>query len=279
MIIRERILGNPAACKGGGGGAHFLAMKMEPRAVLRAAALLKEARRGWALTGAGVSTPSGIPDFRGPGGLWQTHDPEEVSSLAGFHRNPQGFYAFWLWRFQHMAQAQPNPVHHLLARLEARGHLAGVITQNIDGLHQRAGSRWVLEVHGHTRSGTCLACGRSYPAAWIEAEAERAGLARCACGGLVKPDVVLFDEALPPEFALAQREVAQADVLFVLGTSLTVWPAAGLVPLAAASGARVIIAGGEPTPFDSRAEVVLRGDLVEMATLLARALEVEGARA
>jgi len=250
-------------------------MGYEPSAVRLAARLLREAQRAWALTGAGVSTPSGIPDFRGPQGLWRTHNPEEVSTIEGFRRNPQAFYAFWLWRFQSMGQAQPNPVHRFLAALEARGFLRGVITQNIDGLHQRAGSRRVLEVHGHVRSASCLSCGAKYPMGWVAEEVERTGLARCSCGDLVKPDVVLFGEPLTPDFEVAQREVAEADLLFVLGTSLTVWPVAGLVPWAASRGARLIIANAEPTPYDPYADVLLRGDLVETCTLLARALEVD----
>jgi NAD-dependent deacetylase len=126
----------------------LLTMGLDPEGIRAAARLLREAQQAWALTGAGVSTASGIPDFRGPQGLWRTHNPEEVSTIEGFHHNPQAFYAFWLWRFENMRKAQPNPVHKLLAALEARGFLQGVITQNIDGLHQRAGSRRVLEVHG-----------------------------------------------------------------------------------------------------------------------------------
>ncbi|MFN3347101.1 MAG: SIR2 family NAD-dependent protein deacylase, partial [Candidatus Bipolaricaulaceae bacterium] len=134
-------------------------MRLEPSAIRLAARLLREARRAWALTGAGVSTPSGLPDFRGPKGLWRTHNVEELSTLEGFHRNPRAFYSFWLWRFQLMSQAQPNQVHRFLAALEEQGMLQGVITQNIDGLHQRAGSQRVLEVHGHVRSASCVSCG------------------------------------------------------------------------------------------------------------------------
>lgn len=251
-------------------------MAPESDAVERAAQLLSKARAAWALTGAGVSTASGIPDFRSPGGLWDLADPEEVASLDSFHRNPEAFYRFWLWRFRHMEHAQPNVVHTLLARLEAQGRLEGVITQNIDGLHRRAGSRVVYEVHGHVRTGTCLGCGGGYPLAEIAHQAEVHGVARCACGGLIKPDVVLFGEELPPEWRLAWEASARADLLFVLGTSLTVWPVAGLVPRASARGATLLIANGEPTPYDRRAEVVLRGDLVETARSLGRALGVNG---
>lgn len=250
-------------------------MGLDPGAIRAAAKLLREAREAWALTGAGVSTPSGLPDFRGPQGLWRTHNPEEVSTIEGFHRNPKAFYAFWLWRFQRMREAQPNPVHKLLAALEARGLLRGLITQNIDGLHQKAGSRSVLEVHGHLRSATCTSCGRSYSMEWLKEEVEKNEVARCPCGGLVKPDVVLFGETLPSAFAQAQEVLSRADLLFVLGTSLTVWPVAGLVPYAVSRGARLIIANGEPTPYDHYSDVLLRGDLVMMSELLAQALGVE----
>lgn len=253
-------------------------MGLDPRLIRLAALLLRESQRAWALTGAGVSTPSGIPDFRGPQGLWRAYDPAEVSTIDGFRRNPKAFYAFWLRRFQHMACASPNPVHKLLALLEEKGILCGVITQNIDGLHQRAGSRRVLEVHGHVRSATCVSCGAQHPMEWVLEEVERTGLACCSCGGLVKPDVVFFGEALTPAFAEAQQEIASADLLFVLGTSLTVWPVAGLVPYAISRGARLIIANAEPTPYDQYSDVLLRGDLVATSELLAQVLEVDPAR-
>jgi len=254
-------------------------MSLEPKALRAAAALLRRARAAWALTGAGVSTPSGIPDFRGRDGLWRSYDPDRVSSIQGFLNHPEEFYAFWLGRFEKMRQARPNPVHELLSWLESRGLIRGVITQNIDGLHQAAGSRRVLEVHGNARSGTCLGCGRRYPLEWIARRVRLQGVARCDCGALVKPDVVLFGEELSPDFEVAQREVEGADLLLVMGTSLTVWPVAGLVPLAAKRGAHIIIANATPTPYDGLADVLLPGELVEIARLLRQALEVEDARA
>jgi len=229
----------------------------------RATALIRNGGNNWALTGAGVSTASGIPDFRGPGGLWENVNAERVSSIEGLREEPESFYRFWLWRFEVMRQAVPNPVHTLLADLESARLLSGVITQNIDGLHRAAGSRSVLEVHGHVRSGSCLGCGHAYPYSWITAQAEAAGVARCGCGGLVKPDVVLFGEELPATFDAAQRAAADADVLLVMGTSLMVWPVAGLVPLAVSRGAALIIANAQPTAYDRLAEVVLTGDVIE----------------
>ncbi len=241
-------------------------------AIEKAAALLEAARAAWALTGAGVSTASGIPDFRSPGGLWEQADPDEVSSIGGFRRNPEAFYRFWVWRFRQMEEAQPNRLHTFLAALEARGQLRGIVTQNIDGLHQRAGSRVVFEVHGHARSGTCLQCRARYPTAEIAYQTEIHGMAHCPCGGLIKPDVVLFGEDLRPDFAQAWETTADADLLVVLGTSLTVWPVAGLVPRLAARGAKVIIANRDPTPYDDRADIVLRGDLIALARRLEEAL-------
>lgn len=249
-------------------------MSVDVGRVKEAARLLADSRAAWALTGAGVSTPSGIPDFRGPQGLWQKHDPQLVSSLEGFKSHPQEFYRFWIWRFEKMRAARPNPVHQLLAWLEEKGLLLGVITQNIDGLHQAAGSRRVLEVHGHAHRGTCPGCGEVYPLSWIAEQARKSGVARCGCGELVKPDVVLFGEQLTPDFEAAQRAVSQCDLLFVLGTSLTVWPVAGLVPQARAAGARLVIANRDPTPYDELAQVLLRGELVEIAHALREELEV-----
>ncbi len=243
--------------------------------IAAAARLLENARSGWALTGAGVSTPSGIPDFRSPGGLWDLADPDEVASIESFRRSPEAFWSLWTWRFRHMEEAEPNPVHTLLAGLEARGLLRGVITQNIDGLHARAGSRTVLEVHGHIRSGTCLACRGSYPLAEVIHQAEAHGIPFCPCGGLIKPDVVLFGEDLTPDFARAVAAVEEADLLLVLGTSLTVWPVAGLVPQAVARGIPVVLANRDPTPYDGEATVLLRGDLVQIAQELGRALGLE----
>ncbi|MGC9530172.1 MAG: SIR2 family NAD-dependent protein deacylase [Candidatus Bipolaricaulaceae bacterium] len=253
---------------------HTASVGSGPAAVRAVAHLVRAAERAWALTGAGVSTPSGIADFRGPHGLWQQADPERVSSIQGSYADPAGFYGFWIQRFQAMRAAGPNPVHGLLAWLEERGWLQGVITQNVDGLHQKAGSRTVLEIHGHVRSGTCLGCGRAHPFDWIAGRVRQQGVARCRCGGLVKPDVVLFGEELSPDFQRAERAIDAADLLVVLGTSLTVWPAAGLVPRAVAQGARLAIANHEPTPYDDQADVVLRGELLQTAHALRRLLEV-----
>jgi len=251
-------------------------MALNPGNVRQVAQLIAQADRGWALTGAGVSTRSGIPDFRGPGGLWQRHDAQQVSSIEVLEQDPALFYRFWLERFEYMRQAAPNYAHRYLAGLERQGRLVGVITQNIDGLHQAAGSHRVVEVHGHVRSGSCLECRQRYSFEWIADEARANGVARCVCGGLVKPDVVLFGEQLPPAMEEALREVEEADVLLALGTSLTVWPVAGLVPRARALGVPVVIINDQPTAYDEAAEVVLRGDVEEACKLLNQLTEGHG---
>jgi len=237
---------------------------------------LRESRAGWAFTGAGVSTPSGIPDFRGPDGLWRKWDPERVSTVQAFRERPEEFFSFWMHRFELMARAEPNAVHRLLARIEAEGMLRGVITQNIDGLHRKAGSRNVLEIHGNAWTGTCTGCGTRYELEWMAARVHELGVARCGCGALVKPDVVLFGEQLTPDFQRAWEEVSRCDLLWVLGSSLQVWPAAELVPLAARNGAVVVIANRDPTPYDDLAALVIRDDLAALAAAVARELGLEG---
>ena len=243
--------------------------------VERLAALLKGAKRGVALTGAGVSTESGIPDFRSPdSGLWKEHDPMEIASLEGFRREPRAFYAFWGERFGALAGAQPNVTHHVLARLERQGRLRGVVTQNIDGLHHDAGSETVLEVHGSYRQARCVGCRAVYPLADMEARVKAGRLPFCdACGEFVKPDVVLFGEDLPPLFREAERLTELADVFLVLGSSLQVHPVAGLVALAHRHGARLAIVNREPSPYDELAEVLIHAELGATMRALASLLD------
>ena len=225
--------------------------------------MLQEAQYAVALTGAGVSTDSGIPDFRSPtSGLWAQYNPMEVASLGGFRSNPQRFYEFWRQRFARLADAQPNITHRVLAELEARGYLKCVITQNIDDLHRRAGSQRVLEVHGNYMRGLCLGCKRTYTIQEIFEKVERHRVPLCDdCKNLLKPDVVLFGELLTPDFDQALDEIAQSDLLIVLGTSLEVYPVAGLVPHAKSLGARLVIINRNETPFDSIADLVIRSEL------------------
>ncbi len=224
---------------------------------------IRQAQKALAFTGAGVSTESGIPDFRSPEtGLWEIFDPARVASVAGFLKDPQGFYDFWTFRFAAMSQARPNITHELLADLEARGFLHGVITQNIDGLHYRAGSKRVFEVHGSYRRGVCYDCREAYSIEVVFEQMQKGTIPRCAgCNGLVKPDVVLFGELLPEDFTTAAQIVSEADLLIVLGSSLEVYPVAELVPRAKSYGARLAIINREETPFDGLADLVIHSEL------------------
>jgi NAD-dependent deacetylase len=240
----------------------------------RAADLLRQARHAIALTGAGVSTPSGIPDFRTEDvGLWEKDDPMEVSSIFAFRRNPEAFYRWIRPLVRTMLEAQPNPSHKALARLEQAGWLKAVLTQNIDGLHQKAGSRNVLELHGHTRQVTCISCFRTVPSEPAFAAVVRGEVPRCAfCGGVVKPDVVLFGEQLPAQVvAQAMEQVRQADLMLVCGSSLLVLPVARMPGLVYGGGGKVIIVNRQETYADEFAAVVLRGDVAEIMPRLAQA--------
>jgi NAD-dependent deacetylase len=237
---------------------------MDRQAIVRAANILREAQHIVALTGAGISRPSGIPDFRSAGGLWTLDDPMAVASLAGFRADPRRFYRWVQPLIDTIEVALPNPAHLALAQLEREARLTAVITQNIDGLHQRAGSRAVYELHGHIRSATCLECDHQAPAQPLLEQVRRNNLPRCTCGGLFKPDVVLFDELLPRGlFWLAQRAIEQCDVVLVAGTALGVAPVCELPLAALRRGARLIIVNQSETYLDARADVVLHEDVAE----------------
>ncbi len=231
------------------------------RLARRAAKILVEARgRALVFTGAGVSTESGIPDFRGPSGLWR-RIPPEVFSIEYFLSNPGEVWRLYAELHRVLAEARPNPAHRAIARLEEMGLVEAVITQNIDGLHQAAGGRRVLELHGSGREAVCLACGARLG---IE-EAIRLGQEmgwppRCPrCGGLLKPDAVFFGEPLPRGvLEEALRLARRARAVLVVGSSLQVYPAALVPEEAARHGARLITVNLEPTPLDWRAELVVR---------------------
>jgi NAD-dependent deacetylase len=239
----------------------------------RLAGLIRESRSTVALTGAGISVPSGIPDFRTPGtGLWERVDPMKVAHIDAFHRDTVAFWEYYRPRFETLADKRPNPAHEALAELERRGLLTGVVTQNIDRLHRAAGSERVVEVHGSIATSSCTSCGSTYRLAEVEALFDEEGVANCrACMGKVKPDVVLFGEYLP-EAAMreAQELCAGAAVLLCVGSSLEVHPVAGLPELTLAAGGRVAIVTRSPTPYDARAAVRLEGDVVdELGAVLA----------
>jgi NAD-dependent deacetylase len=213
------------------------------------------------LTGAGVSTESGIPDFRSAGGIWAQYDPYEVASIEAFRRDPERVWEFYALRLDVVGDAAPNPAHVALAELESRGLVRAVITQNVDGLHAAAGSREVIEVHGSIASASCLACGRRE-----ESARELLPLPRCAdCGAVLKPGVVMFGELLPVEALDRATALAQgAELLLVVGTSLEVWPVAGLPEETLANGGKLAIVNRDPTPYDARAELVVRGSAGEV---------------
>ena len=234
---------------------------------IRLAGLIRSAGSVVALTGAGISVPSGIPDFRSPGsGLWERVDPMEVAHIDAFHRDPARFWSFYSTRFQTLADKEPNSAHRALSRLEDAGLLDAVITQNIDRLHRKAGSREVIEVHGSIDSCSCLVCGSRYPLEEIgvRQEQDEAGVPRCECGQPLKPDVVLFGELLPvPAIERAQRLATGADLLLCIGSSLEVYPVAGLPELTLSGRGKVAIITQGPTLLDSVAAVRMHGDVVE----------------
>lgn len=237
---------------------------MEQEQIKQAAALVRAADSIVALTGAGISTPSGVPDFRSEIGLWQDTDPMEIASLRAFERNPQQFYGWFRPLLERLLVAMPNPAHTALAQLEQSKRLRAVITQNIDGLHQRAGSREVYELHGHLRSATCLGCDTTVPADPLLVRLRRGNVPYCSCGALYKPDLVLFDEPLPRGlFWLAQRALEHADLVIIAGTSLEVAPVCEMPLAAVRRGARLIIVNKSPTYLDWQADLVIREDVAE----------------
>ena len=233
--------------------------------IAQAASLIRDAKHAIALTGAGISTPSGIPDFRSPvSGLWTQADPMSVASIWGFIERPQGFYDWVKPLTKLMLVAKPNPAHLALAELEAMAKIHAIITQNIDNLHQHAGSKRVLEVHGHMREATCIRCYHLVPGLpLIEKFLEDGTLPTCeVCGGVVKPNVVLFGEMLPVSVMYeADQEAKCCDVMLIAGSSLEVAPAADLPLIAKKNGATLIIVNKSPTVADSHATVVLREDV------------------
>jgi NAD-dependent deacetylase len=214
------------------------------------------------LTGAGISTESGIPDFRSASGIWATYDPMEVASIAGFRRDPSRVWEFYAQRLAVLADAEPNDGHRALARLEELGFVDAVVTQNVDGLHQRAGSQDVLEVHGSVRSAVCLACGAS---AGFERVLELLPLPVCECGEVLKPGVVMFGELLPVGALERATELARrARLLLVVGSSLEVHPVAGLPFETLGAGGCLAIVNRGATALDQEASLVLDGSAGEL---------------
>ena len=216
--------------------------------------------------GAGVSTESGIPDFRSKDGLYhQKYDypPEEILSRTFFDRKTEEFYRFYRDKLNSL-QYEPNVTHYKLAELEQAGKLKAVVTQNIDGLHQKAGSKNVLELHGSVLRNTCMKCGKFHTAEEVFAGE---GIPRCECGGIIKPDVVLYEEGLDGKIMeRAAKAIYDADVLIVAGTSLTVYPAAGMIRYY--RGKRLVLINRDATPYDSEANLVIHESMGEVFSQL-----------
>lgn len=240
----------------------------------RLAELIREAESVVALTGAGISVPSGIPDFRSPGtGLWENVDPMEVAHIDAWRADPERFWHFYGNRFQTLRDRRPNGAHEVLVELERRGRLDGVITQNIDRLHKRAGQQQLVEVHGTIDTSSCLSCRAAFPLEDVQRRLEDSPVSvpSCDCGEPLKPDVVLFGEFLPDgALERAYAMAAGADLLLCVGSSLEVHPIAQLPGVTRQAGGQVAIVTAGPTPWDARAAVKLDGDVVaELEAVLA----------
>jgi NAD-dependent deacetylase len=237
------------------------------------ASLIVEAQPCVVLTGAGVSTESGIPDFRSRTGIWSQYDPMEYATIDAFRRDPAKVWDFYAKRLGVLAEASPNDAHRALSELERRGLVEAVITQNVDRLHQAAGSRRVLEVHGSIRSASCPACGHREE---FDRIVELLPVPACArCGAVLKPDVVMFGELLPSgALEQASRLVQAAGLLLVVGSSLEVHPVAGLPEEALQAGARLAIVNRGPTPYDGLAD--LKIDASAGGTLAATVAHLAG---
>jgi NAD-dependent deacetylase len=231
----------------------------------RAAQLLAQAQHAVALTGAGLSTPSGIPDFRSRDtGLWENFDPMEIATFQAFRRRPADFFNWIRPLARQMFEAQPNLAHYALAQLQQAGHVQQIITQNIDGLHQRAGAQHVIELHGDIFTGTCVGCYAVYRSAEFRDQFINAGrIPTCPrCEGIIKPNVILFGEALPVRALMAaKRAIAHCDVLLIAGSSLEVAPASDLPMLARARQARMIIVNQGSTYLDDYCDVLIHDDV------------------
>jgi NAD-dependent deacetylase len=242
--------------------------------VARLAELVRESGPAVVLTGAGVSTESGIPDFRSPTGIWTEYDPQEYATIDAFRSDPEKVWRFYALRFAALTEAEPNAGHVALAELERAGLVRAVVTQNIDLLHQRAGSSDVVEVHGSIRTSTCLRCGSRYPLAEVLRLLEVGEVPRCtACDGVLKPDVVFFGELLPEAAIDRAYELARsAGLLLVVGSGLEVWPVSLLPEETVQAGGRVAIVNRGPTTFDARAVLKIDSGAGETLAALVRAL-------
>lgn len=253
---------------------------MSQEAIERAAQMIREAEYAVALTGAGISTPSGIPDFRSPNtGLWAMENAIEIASILGFKRHPAAFYEWIRPLAKLLVSAQPNPAHIALADLEKAGFIKAIITQNIDMLHEKAGSKVFFEVHGHFRKATCIACYTEYDARPVINQFLEAGAFPICpkCGGVLKPNVILYGEQLPVrELFGAQQAARRCDLMLVAGSSLEVAPAGDLPLIAKQQNARIIIINYEDTHADRLADLRFHQDVATVLPQIAAAVLGEG---
>ncbi|WXG43647.1 MAG: NAD-dependent deacylase [Promethearchaeati archaeon SRVP18_Atabeyarchaeia-1] len=246
--------------------------------IAKAAKIIMDSKKLVVLTGAGISTESGIPDFRSPGGLWSKYDPMKVASIGAFRSDPK---SWWIWALSlgpDVLDAKPNKAHVAIAELEKMGKVNAVVTQNIDGLHQKAGNVYVLELHGSMATASCTRCGARYPREEVM-ELVKMGENPPMCdldAGILKPDIVLFGEPLPPLiFQEATKKSMECDVMLIVGSSLVVYPAAVLPKLAKDNGAKMILVNMEPTEMDDQCDVVIHekaGDVMLKIVSACRAL-------
>ncbi|KKM12386.1 NAD-dependent deacetylase [Clostridiales bacterium PH28_bin88] len=241
--------------------------------IAAAADLLRQSNRTYALTGAGVSTESGIPDYRSPGtGLWEKLDPMTTASARALLSDPAAFYRHNLERWTAYTHVEPNAAHRAIAGLEEMGLLQGVVTQNIDGLHLKAGSRRVWEVHGHLRTCHCMSCKQSYPFTRLTEQYHRGiNPPRCtACQGVLRPDIVLFQDPMGQDYAAAEKALSGCQLLLAAGTSLQVYPVAAMPVLAR----RLVIINRDPTPWDDRAALVIHDRVGKVFTDIMNRLQM-----
>ncbi|HHY95568.1 MAG TPA: NAD-dependent deacylase [Firmicutes bacterium] len=240
--------------------------------------LLADLMRQWhpaiVLTGAGISTDSGIPDFRSKDtGLWNRVDPTAFLTPSALRERPAEFWTWFAQLFAPALGAEPNPGHRALAKLCHAGYVDVIVTQNVDGLHQKAGCDRVLEVHGHLRTARCSLCGTAFPLKDVLNRLDTEPVPQCPCGGRIRPDVVLFEDPMPPAFEEAMAAVSSCSLLLVVGSSLTVWPANSLAYLAP----HLAIINRDPTPADAAADVVIRGPASRTLNALIESLHLSPA--
>lgn len=241
--------------------------------------MLEQSKHTVAFTGAGISADSGVPTYRGAGGMWNTYDPEKYANIEYFHKDPSYYWQFFRdVRYPALSQARPNKAHQALAALERMGRLQAVITQNIDGLHQAAGSGEVLELHGSTRVYACMQCRAEFSMQRAYELVQAQLPPACPqCAGLIRPGTVMFGEALPSHaLRKAEEQALQADLFLCMGSSLVVQPAASFPVLARQHGAWLVIVNKDPTPLDDMADLVLHQNVGQALAPVVRSLDMHG---